>query len=138
MESSKNDVNQEVLKSLPSEQVITFKKYYNQGRLLYRDRCQNCHGSDGAGLGRVIPPLAKADYIKDNPENLACLIRNGIKGEITVNGIKYNGQMPSNKSLSPLEIAEIITYIGNCWGNNHGLETIAMVNKNIEACRSKN
>ena len=57
------------------------------------------------------------------------IIRNGLKGSIMVNDIEYNQPMPGNSNLTPLEIAQISTYIYNVWGNEHGLITTEEVNK---------
>jgi len=42
-----------------------------------------------------------------------CIIKNGQKGSIIVNGEEYNQQMPNNLNLTNLEIAEIATFIYN-------------------------
>tara|TARA_R110002096_G_scaffold10562_14_gene40517 strand:- start:1789 stop:2235 length:447 start_codon:yes stop_codon:yes gene_type:complete len=105
------------------------KQYAIQGQQLYLQHCSNCHQEDGTGLNRLIPPLSKADYMITNVGRSLYIIRNGLKGSIMVNDIEYNQPMPGNSNLTPLEIAQISTYIYNVWGNEHGLITTEEVNK---------
>ena len=98
-----------------------FKQYMIIGKKLYLQHCANCHGQNGEGLEQLIPPLAKSDYMMDRIDRTVCEIRSGIQGEITVNGITYSQEMPANRELRALEIAEITTFIANSWGNERGL-----------------
>ena len=88
------------------------------GERLYAEKCANCHGDEGQGLRRVIPPLAKADYLADHQEDLPCIIRYGMKGEITVNGVSFSYPMGANLELTDVEITNIINYINRSWGND--------------------
>jgi mono/diheme cytochrome c family protein len=60
------------------------------------------------------------------------IIRYGLNGSIIVNDIEYNQPMPGNSNLTPLEIAQIGTYIYNVWGNREGLITIEKVKEALE------
>ena len=53
--------------------------------------------------------------------------------EIVVNGVTYNQMMPGNP-ITNLEIAEVLTFSGNAWGNEAGLIGVKDVDKWIEAC----
>ena len=77
---------------------------YSQGKVLYDFHCANCHMQDGAGLRGLIPPLANADYLKNNQESLACVIRYGLKGTIIVNGKEYNTQMAGIPEINDVQI----------------------------------
>ena len=92
---------------------------YKQGKLLYEANCQNCHQADGQALAGLIPPLAGSDYLIINKDKLACIIRNGLDGEIIVNGVSYNQPMPANTLLTEIQISNIINYINNEWGNKN-------------------
>lgn len=103
------------------------KQYAIQGQQLYLQHCSNCHQEDGAGLNRLIPPLRESDYMLKDVKRSIYIIKRGLKGSITVNGIEYNQPMPGNNNLTPLEIAQIATYIYNVWGNKQGLITTEIV-----------
>jgi mono/diheme cytochrome c family protein len=86
-------------------------KPLNQGKSLYNQNCLSCHMDNGEGLGALFPPLAHADYVLENADQLACIIRYGIEGELTVNGVKYDGEMNGDQQLSETEVSNIIHYI---------------------------
>lgn len=107
--------------SCQSEEEQDFKRYYGAGMQIYKDKCQNCHGTKGEGLSNLIPPLTDTAYLKKNKAQLGCFIKYGIKESIiTINGKAYEGAMPPNLDMAPIEIAKILTYIGNSFGNKMG------------------
>ncbi|MTI29418.1 c-type cytochrome [Xanthovirga aplysinae] len=114
---------------LSRREQIKFKQYMTEGRRLYIANCANCHQKDGKGLARLIPPLAESDYMAKNVERTICIIKNGLEGEILVNGISYNQPMPAHTNLTNIEIAEIVTYIHNSWGSFNGIVDVKDVEK---------
>ncbi len=112
--------NNEAFKKLSTKEQNKFQKYIIQGRDLYKANCIFCHQADGLGVKKLIPPLAGSDYLKVNQKQTALLIKNGSTAPITVNGISYSPTMPAHAHLTNLEIAELMTYINNSWGNEFG------------------
>lgn len=108
---------------------------YKQGELLYEKFCSNCHSSDGKGLKALIPPLAGADYLQQNQDQLACIIKYGISDTIIVNGVTFQQPMPGVPQLSDFEITNIINYINQAWGNDYGYVKIARVRDALKACK---
>ncbi len=90
---------------------IRLMQYRAEGKRLYMNYCSNCHQEDGRGLARLYPPLKNSDYIINNPDSVVCGIRHGHKGEMTVNGVMFNQEMPPIPQITDLEIAEIATYV---------------------------
>jgi mono/diheme cytochrome c family protein len=88
-----------------------------QGERLYNVYCANCHLDDGQGLRGLMPPLAGSDYLRANFDDLPCIIRNGIRGPLTVNGKVYNENMGGFPKLTEAEIANIVNYISQKWGD---------------------
>jgi mono/diheme cytochrome c family protein len=121
-------------KNLPKDK-IKFRQYLVEGKRLYGEHCSNCHQEDGKGLVRLYPPLRNSDYFEKESRIIACLIKNGQKGEIMVNGISFNQPMPENPRLTNLEIAEIMTYIYATWGNKNRLFSHKEINEYLENCR---
>ena len=98
------------------------------GRVLYNGTCSVCHQSNGAGLAGVFPPLAESDYLMDNPiENAIEVVLNGLSGPIKVNGTEYNSVMPPMSQLNNDEVADILTYVLNTWGNSDGVVNAGQV-----------
>ena len=107
---------------------------YKQGAILYSNFCANCHMEDGSGLIGNIPPLAGADYIKQDPLSIACITRKGITDTIFVNGEQYQTPMAAIPQLSEFEITNIINYINHSWGNDYGVVKLADVRERLENC----
>jgi len=108
---------------------------YREGGRLYAAHCANCHGENGQGLGELIPPIAGSDYLKQQRAQLACLLVNGMKDSMQVNGKWYSGQpMPENKSLSPVHVTNILNFINNSWGNAHGEFSLEEVQVSLKGC----
>lgn len=101
----------------------------------YELRCANCHGKNGEGLKKLIPPLANSDYLQNNMDQLACIIRNGMKDSIIVNGEWYMQEMPPNYDLSDMDIVNLVNYINKRWGNPSTAQTPAQTKEQLKNCR---
>jgi cytochrome c551 len=119
---------------LSTNRDTKFQQYYVKGEQLYIQHCSNCHQKDGRGLGLVYPPLAQSDYMTQNVDQVLCLMKYGVAGEIVVNGKTFNKEMKGVFSLTDLEVAEIATYIYNTWEHNQGIIDIADVTKAHQKC----
>ena len=120
-------------KKLAPQDDVRLKQYKVAGAKTYSTICANCHQQDGKGLAALYPPLAGSDYLLENLPRAACIIKNGQFKEIEVNGVKYNQMMPANP-ITNIEIAQVLTYIGNEWGNEAGLAGVKDVDKWLEEC----
>lgn len=109
--------------------------YHVNGRDIYIKHCQNCHGAKGEGLGTLAPALTDTVFLKNYKQKLACFIKNGVKETITVNGQDYEGTMPSFPELYDIDIAQLLVYITNSFGNNQGMYTSEQVVKDLKACK---
>ncbi|MBC7884183.1 MAG: cytochrome c [Saprospiraceae bacterium] len=101
------------------EQFSDLDKSALRGKVIYTDFCVTCHLANGKGTEKIFPPLAKSDYLKNQQTESIKSVKYGQKGKIIVNGIAYNGTMPS-AGLEDDEIADVINYINHSWGNNYG------------------
>ncbi len=99
-----------------SNQSSELTKSIARGKELYVETCIACHMGKGEGVKGTFPPLAKADYLLKTPEKAIASIKFGLKGKILVNGVVYQGMMPS-PNLGNDEIADVMNYILNSWGN---------------------
>ncbi len=93
------------------------KQNIQQGKKVYELNCQTCHGEDGQGVPSVFPPLAKADYLMQNRVRAIRQVLYGARGTMVVNGQSYVGEMPAQNALSDTEIADVLNYVRNSWGN---------------------
>lgn len=109
--------------SCSSKEEITQQQYSIEGMGLYKTHCENCHQADGSGLRDLYPSIQKTQL---SPEALACLIKNGKKG---------NGFMPANAKLQALDIAELVTYMREKWGNQKRIYPTDSVQIALKNCR---
>lgn len=109
-----------IFQSCNNELELNYQRYYVNGKGLYEKTCQNCHGKNGEGLGKLYPPLTDTLLLSKNKSILACIIKNGVSDKMTVNNLSYEAQMPGNPELADIDIAQIIVYITNSFGNKQG------------------
>jgi nitrite reductase (NO-forming) len=104
----------------------TVPEQIKAGKEIYGRTCFACHQAEGQGIPTVFPPLAKSDYLNADTKRAIDGVLHGKTGEITVNGKKYNNIMTS-QNLSDDEVASVLTYVYNSWGNKKTVITPAMV-----------
>ncbi|MBD2768112.1 cytochrome c [Hymenobacter sp. BT664] len=112
-----------------------FSNNRHQGQRLYAQHCAGCHGEQGQGLARLIPPLAGSDYLAKHRAELPCLVRNGQHGMIVVNGVGYHNVMPGNKTMSTAQLTNLLNYVESHWGNQAAPRTIRDVQTQLDSCR---
>jgi len=107
------------------------KNIMDKGAKVYKEYCKTCHQDKGQGLGAVYPPLAKSDWLqKSKKEDVVKAVIKGLNGKIKVNGKEYNGVMaPIPAKYTADEIAAVITYVYNSFGNKGPTITAADVKK---------
>lgn len=118
MPTAKGTAQKVVNKSVP-EQI-------KAGKELFGRTCFACHQSEGQGVPNAFPPLAKSDYLNANTDRAISAVLHGLSGEIKVNGKKYNNVMTS-QNLTDEEVADVLTYVYNSWGNNKTVVSPALV-----------
>ncbi|MBZ5855858.1 c-type cytochrome [Flavihumibacter profundi] len=90
-----------------------------RGQEVYINNCQSCHMEKGEGVENSFPPLAKADYLMKDPKRTIGIILKGQNEPIIVNGKPYNMLMPAQDYLTDEQIADVVNYIANSWGNTY-------------------
>ncbi len=98
-----------------------------RGAAVYARTCIACHQPTGLGLPPVFPPLANAPIAVGNPELPVKFILQGLMGPITVNGMTYNSMMPPVVGVTDEDIADVLTYVRQSFGNQANPVTAAQV-----------
>lgn len=81
-----------------------------QGEKVYAARCAACHRQNGQGLPNVFPALANNSFVTGDPHGVIQILLEGRRGSM--------GRMPAWKAiLNDQEIAAVVTYIRQAWGN---------------------
>ncbi|WP_246858749.1 c-type cytochrome [Chitinophaga sp. XS-30] len=109
----------------------TLVKEFPRGNLIYKTICQTCHGADGDGIQSLAPPLNHSDLVTGKKERLISIVLYGLTGPVEVNGKIYkapeiSGDMPgiiNNDEFSDADLAQLMSFIRNAWGNKAGRVT---------------
>ena len=88
-----------------------------KGKSVYMQTCFVCHQPTGLGVPGQIPPLAESDFLIKNKEDAIRAVVIGRTGETVVNGKTYKGTMIPLAYLTDDQIANVLTYVRNSWGN---------------------
>jgi mono/diheme cytochrome c family protein len=97
---------------------VVFEPDAAKGEKLFIANCAACHQATGLGVPGAFPPLAKSAWVTGSEERIIKAVLAGLAGEIEVNGVKYNGNMPNiGAGLKDAQIAHIATYVRQAWGN---------------------
>jgi len=115
-------------KSEAAPKAVTLPERIEAGKILYAKTCFACHQDNGAGVANAFPPLAASDYLNEDVDRAISIVMHGKSGEITVNGKKYNSVMTA-QTLNDEEVANVLTYVYNSWGNSKKDVTTDMVSK---------
>lgn len=102
-----------ILKSDAKKELIAS---IERGGMVYTDFCMQCHMANGKGIPGTFPPLATSNWLTEKRTESIHAVKYGQSGEIVVNGESYNGVMIP-MGLSDEEIADVLNYIMNSWGN---------------------
>ena len=100
-----------------------------------------CHQPDGKGLSASgFPPIAGTKWVTGSDTRLIKLVLNGLYGPIKVLDNEYGGQVPMTPfggMLKDEEIAAVLTYVRNSFGNQASPITPAKVKEVRAATKSK-
>ncbi len=89
------------------------------GEKVYLNNCAACHQASGQGIANAFPPLNEHTaqlYLADR-NYLIKVILYGLQGPVKVLGKPYSGAMPAWQQLSDSEVAAVLNYILDSWGN---------------------
>ncbi|MGY0195812.1 copper-containing nitrite reductase [Leptothrix sp. BB-4] len=108
---------------------LTIEDQIKAGQALFAGTCSVCHQANGNGLPGVFPPLTKSDYLAADPQRAISVVLHGLSGKVTVNGSEYNSVMPPMNQLNDDEVANILSYVMNSFGNGGGRISVDDVRK---------
>lgn len=101
------------------------REQYKLGEAQYQKICLGCHQVHGNGQQFLAPPLVGSEWVIGPEQRLIALVMDGVMGPIEVLGKTYTVPeiqplMPGlrhNTELGDADLAAIMTYIRNAWGN---------------------
>lgn len=96
------------------------------GKTVYAQSCAVCHMADGGGVQSLNPPLVKTTYVLGATTPLINVVLKGMSKQ-TINGETYSNVMPSLSYLTDKQIADVLTYVRNSFGNKASAITAEQV-----------
>ena len=103
-------------KAIPKPVTSSSKSSIAAGELVYTQFCVSCHLPDGGGVENLNPPLIKTAFINGDKTRLITTILNGMS-QVEINGERYNNVMPAFNYLTDKQVADVLTYVRNSFGN---------------------
>lgn len=110
-----------------------------KGSKIYSAKCNGCHGSDAKGNGSTFPSLVGSPWPNGETKRFAMIILNGLQGPVD-DGKTYGVMPPQGIGMNPEDLAGIMTYVRNNFGNTKGDVISLEMAKNaleISAARKK-
>ena len=96
----------------------TSKASMERGEKIYTQYCLSCHQANGSGVPQLNPPLKNTSYVLGEESRLIRIVINGFSDGVEINGEVYTNPMPAfGASLKDEEIADVLTYVRNSFGN---------------------
>ena len=100
-----------------------------KGKKIYETYCLTCHQEDGTGVPRLNPPLIKTSYVTGDKNKMITWVLQGTTEKKEIDGEYYSNNMPPQNYLSDHELADVLTYIRNSFGNKASAVTAHDVKK---------
>ncbi|SOD41526.1 c-type cytochrome [Nitrosovibrio sp. Nv4] len=117
-------------RGIAPELTAEVDRQLRQGSEIYETHCQDCHGSLGQGAPNVYPPLAgNRGVTLASPINAIRSILHGGYAPVTAANPRPYGMPPFAQALRDEEIALVLSYIRNAWGNRGSLVTAVQVDR---------
>jgi mono/diheme cytochrome c family protein len=99
----------------------------DRGKQIYLKQCLACHQADANGVPNMNPPLTQTKQILGDKAALVRIVLFGLTGEVEVSGDTYHNVMPPHPEMTDQEIADVLTYVRNSFGNKAKPVTVADV-----------
>ena len=103
-----------------------------RGKQVYHDQCLACHQEDALGVQNMNPPLVKTKFVLGDKTALVRIVLKGMQGQ-DIDGDSYHNVMAAHADLSDQQIADVLTYIRNNFGN----KASAVKAAEVKAIRAK-
>jgi mono/diheme cytochrome c family protein len=103
-----------------------FQASLDRGKLVYQTQCLACHQIDAGGVPDMTPPLTGTKWVLGDKTPLVQIVLKGMQG-IEINGDDYHSVMAPHSELTDQQIADVLTYVRNNFGNKAKAITAAEV-----------
>ena len=88
-----------------------------RGKQVYTASCLTCHQADGSGVPNLNPPLIQTKWVLGDKSTLIQMLLKGSKAQVEIDGDMFHNTMPAQPQLTDQQIADVLTYVRNSFGN---------------------
>jgi len=103
------------------------KDSMERGKKVYDQYCMPCHMPDGSGVPRLNPPLIKTTYVIGEKKRFIEIVLKGFDEQVEIEGDYYTNVMAPHDFLTDEQVADVVTYVRNSFGNKASIATPAEV-----------
>jgi mono/diheme cytochrome c family protein len=118
-------------RSVPPQNAL--KASMDRGKKIYNTYCLSCHQADGSGVPGLNPPLIKTTWVLGDKKRLINIVLKGMNEPIEVEDDKYENVMAPHGFLKDDQVADVLNYVRNSFGNKASIVTAA----EVKAVRAK-
>ena len=115
------------VKKATGSTVSNTKASIERGKAVYAVNCLTCHQPDGSGVPMMNPPLIKTKWVLGDKSVLINQVLKGSKNTVEIDGDTFHNTMPAQAHLTDEQIADVITYVRNSFGNKASAVSVAQV-----------
>ena len=116
-----------VKKPVATSTKSTLQSSITRGKIVYATNCLACHQADGSGVPNMNPPIIKTSWVLGSKTVLIQQILKGSNGKVEIDGETFHNTMPAQAHLTDQQIADVLTYVRNSFGNKASIVTPAEV-----------
>lgn len=102
---------------------------FTRGKGLYKTYCLSCHQFDGGGVENLNPPLIKTPFVLGDKNRMIGIVLKGFDKRVEIEGEDYSNNMPPLSYLTDQQIADVLTYVRNDFGNKASAVSAAEVHR---------
>jgi len=105
----------------------TLKSSIARGKTVYGTYCLACHQEDGSGVPNMNPPIINTSWVLGSKTVLIQQVLKGSANKVEIDGEKFHNTMPPQAQLTDQQIADVLTFVRNSFGNKASIVTPAEV-----------
>ncbi len=126
-QTKKTVVKKTTIKKITTTSNNALQSSVARGKTVYATNCLVCHQANGSGVPNLNPPLKQTSWVLGSQEVLISQVLKGSKGTVEINGDRFENAMPAQAHLTDQQIADVLSYIRNSFGNKASIVTPAEV-----------
>lgn len=123
--------NRDTVEKTAEAPVLT--KEMLAGQKVYEEHCLTCHQSNGGGVPNLNPPLKGTEYVLGEKNRLISIVLKGSNEGLEIDGETFDNAMPPHNFLSDDEVAQVLSYVRNSFGN----EADTVTTEEVKTVRAK-